>query len=103
MALPAAPGSPAAEPPLSYTRPEASYLTWIDARGLLGADAATEREAVNPALHFRRHGVALTDGRQFGADGFVRLNFATTRDHLDEGLRRAAEGVRAAAAPPGDL
>ena len=64
---------------------EATYLAWVDARGL---------DVEDPASHFRRYGVELSDGRAFGAPGWVRLNFGCPRSTLCEGLRR----VRAAAA-----
>ena len=38
--------------------------------------------------HFLAHGVALSPGAQFGAPGFVRLNFGTQRSRLEEALRR---------------
>lgn len=65
---------------------EATYLAWIDARGL-GVE--------NPARFFERAGVGLSDGADFGAPGFVRLNFGCSRGLLEEALarmRRAIEG-----------
>jgi cysteine-S-conjugate beta-lyase len=62
--------------------PEGTYLAWIDVRALgLG-----ER----PEAQFRRLGVRLSPGRDFGpgGEGFVRLNFATSADILDEVLGR---------------
>lgn len=66
---------------LTMTPVEATYLAWIDARGT-GAD--------NPQRHFERAGVGLSDGADFGAPGFVRLNFGCPRSTLDEALRRMA-------------
>ena len=76
----------AAMPGLKTTPPEATYLTWIDCRG-----AGLE----NPAAFFEAGGVGLSDGRAFGAPGFVRLNFGCTRATLNEALarmKRALEG-----------
>ncbi|HEX5128039.1 MAG TPA: PatB family C-S lyase [Rhodocyclaceae bacterium] len=75
----------AAIPGLSTTPVEATYLSWIDCR---------ELELSNPASHFEAHGVGLSDGRDFGAPGFVRLNFGCSRGLLDEGLRRVALAVK---------
>ena len=75
----------AALPGLRTTRPEATYLAWIDCR-----DAGLD----DPAAFFEAHGVGLSDGRAFGAPpGFVRLNFGCPRTTLDEGLRRMAAAL----------
>jgi len=74
----------AAMPGLSMAHVEATYLAWIDARGLGVADAH--------AL-FLAHGVALSPGEQFGAPGFVRLNFGTQRARLEPALARMASAV----------
>ncbi len=77
-------------PGLLHGSPEATYLAWIDARGLPG-DAGTD-----PFRFF--HDVArvgLNDGADFGVHGrgFVRLNFATSRAVLDEIIDRMADAV----------
>lgn len=69
---------------LAMAHVEATYLAWIDARGLDGAD---------PHAHFLAHGVALSPGAQFGAPGYVRLNFGTQRARLEEALARIASAV----------
>lgn len=69
-------------PKAVYHEPESTYLAWIDLRGY-GLD--------NPAKALLDKGrVALNDGATFGSDGagFVRLNFATSVDILDEALTR---------------
>lgn len=64
---------------LSMHAPEATYLAWIDAR---------ELNKDNPYEFFKEHGVALSDGRQFDAPGFVRLNFGCPPATLRKGLAR---------------
>lgn len=75
----------ASSPLLTITRPEASYLTWIDC------------SEFNPKqslfAYILAHGVALSDGEPFGNPSAVRLNFATRRDVLDEGLSRFSRAV----------
>ena len=71
-------------PPLQTTLPEATYLTWIDARGL---------ELENPAAFFEAAGVGLSDGKDFGAAGFVRLNFGCRRALLEDALARMRQAV----------
>jgi len=77
-------------PGLDMRPVEATYLAWIDAR-----DFAADHGIANPAKHFEGHGLGLSDGADFGAPGFVRLNFGTRRALLDEALARLARAVRA--------
>ncbi len=67
-------------PGVAHRSPEATYLAWLDASAL-GLD--------DPATFFReRAGVALTDGALCGAgaEGHVRLVFATPRPILEEAV-----------------
>ena len=73
---------------LHMTPVEATYLAWIDARDL-GVE--------NPQKYFEQHGVGMNDGADFGAPGFVRLNFGCPRDMLEEALERISRAVEAAA------
>ena len=63
---------------------EATYLAWIDARGV-GAE--------EPVKFFEDAGVGLYDGALFGTPGFVRLNFACPRVFLTEALRRMRSAI----------
>lgn len=77
-----------AMPGLSMAHVEATYLAWIDARATGIPD---------PARFFEEAGVGLSDGADFGAPGFVRLNFGCSRSLLVEALgrmRRALDGFR---------
>ena len=65
---------------------QATFLAWVDARAVPDAHAL-----------FLRHGVALSPGEQFGAPGFVRLNFGTQRARLAEALRRMQQALAGAA------
>ena len=64
---------------LHMTVPEATYLAWIDARAV---------DPVNPLPAFEALGVGLSDGRDFGMPGYVRLNFGCRRALLEEALQR---------------
>lgn len=66
-------------PGLSMSHVEATYLAWIDARGLGVAD---------PAAHFEAAGVGLSNGAEFGLPGWVRLNFGCPRATLEAALER---------------
>ena len=76
----------AAMPGLRMTHVEATYLAWIDARGLAVDD---------PVAFFEGAGVGLSNGADFGLPGWVRLNFGCPAATLDEALER----MRAACAP----
>jgi cystathionine beta-lyase len=66
---------------------EATYLAWLDVRAL---------NLDQPAAHFEAHGLALSNGADFGAPGFVRMNFGCPLATVEEGLRRFARAVAAA-------
>jgi len=69
----------AAMPGLAMTHVEATYLAWIDARGL-GVD--------DPVAFFEAAGVGLSNGADFGLPGWVRLNFGCSAATLDTALER---------------
>ena len=64
---------------------EATYLAWIDARGL-GVD--------HPALHFeQKAGLFLSDGAFFRWPGWIRFNFGCPRARMLEGLAKIAAAI----------
>ena len=73
-------------PGLRIWHAEATYLSWIDARGLPTDD---------PIKVFNEGGVGLYEGALFGAPGFVRLNFACPRPLLESALERMSRAVQA--------
>ena len=79
-------------PGLSVAHVEATYLAWIDAR---------ETGLADPAKDFERAGVGLSDGAEFGAPGFIRLNFGCHRSLLAEGLARMRAALRGPDQPRG--
>ncbi|CAM5303399.1 MalY/PatB family protein [Streptomyces fumanus] len=86
-------------PLVRHHLPEATYLAWLDTRPL-GLDEP-------PVEKVLREGRVLLDGgAPFGedADGFLRLNFATSQEILDEILTRVVEalGGRRGGAGAGD-
>lgn len=75
-------------PQLKITNPESTYLSWVDC-GEAGIEG-------NPKEYFQKFGVALGDGRNFGAHtaNFVRITMACPRSLLADGLdmmRKALE------------
>ena len=75
-------------PCLSTTPVEATYLAWIDCRALIA-----ERGLANAAAFFEAAGVGLSDGKDFGLPGVVRLNFGCPPARLEEGLKRMRRAV----------
>lgn len=76
-------------PAVTMKHVEGTYLAWVDVRAAIRDD---------PRGTFLAHGVEISDGAEFGAPGFVRLNFGCPRSLLDEGLKRFAAGVAASVA-----
>ena len=76
-------------PEIICSKPQATYLAWLDCRNLnLGDD---------PAAYFLEHGkLGLSSGTFFGkaGAGFARLNFATSPTILNEALRRLEQSVK---------
>ncbi len=70
-------------PHLSMDDVQATYLAWIDAREL----------GIDPVRYFEEAGVKLFDGKPFGAEGYVRLNFACPRTTLTKALQRMEAAV----------
>lgn len=73
-------------PGVSTTHMEATYLSWLNVK---------ELNLENPVEFFEKAGVALSDGRFFGGEGHVRLNFGCPRSTLDEALARMSRAVQA--------
>ena len=76
-------------PEVRWSPPEATYLAWLDFRGLgLAGDPAKEILA--------RGRVALSPGPDFGThgEGFARLNFATSPAILDDIVDGVVAAVR---------
>ena len=76
-------------PQLHITRPEGTYLAWIDCR-----DAGLGNDPYKFFLEKAK--VALNDGARFGkgGEGFVRLNFACPRSILEEALSRMVKSLQ---------
>jgi cysteine-S-conjugate beta-lyase len=63
---------------------QATYLAWIDTRPTGIAD---------PVRFFEQAGVGLSDGADFGTDGFVRLNFGCPQSLLATALERMTSAL----------
>ncbi|MDE6316800.1 MAG: pyridoxal phosphate-dependent aminotransferase [Muribaculaceae bacterium] len=70
-------------------RPQASFLIWLDCRGLGMSHDELKEFFVKEAK------LALNDGAMFGTEGegFMRMNVATPRSVIDDSLRRIASAL----------
>ncbi len=77
-------------PKVKAVIPEASFLVWLDFRGLV----LCQKDLMNMLLE-KAH-LALNDGSMFGEQGvgFMRLNVGTPRCVLKEALEHIAEAVK---------
>ena len=76
-------------PGVVQRRPEATYLSWLDCTAL--------RLEPNPFRYFLDRGrIALSAGADFGSgfEGFVRLNFATSRSILCQIVERMKSALQ---------
>jgi cysteine-S-conjugate beta-lyase len=74
-------------PAVEMTRPEATYLSWLDFRAY---------GIHEPYQFFLDHAkIALASGSSFGApgSGYARLNFGTSRTILKQALEKMADAV----------
>lgn len=64
---------------------DATYLAWINVEGLNLDD---------PHAFFEQAGIGMSSGREFGANGYVRMNFACAPSVLNEALSRMEVAVK---------
>lgn len=78
-------------PGIRPLRPQASFLVWLDCRGLnLPHDALVD-------LFVNKAGLALNDGEMFnpGGEGFMRLNTGTSRGILKQAMKQLQDAISA--------
>lgn len=73
---------------LKCAMPEGAFYAFVDARELLGEKFAASSDIADLLLT-EAHTV-VTDGAGFGADGFLRISYATSM----ENLQKAVENIR---------
>ena len=71
-------------PQIRPIRPQASFLVWLDCRGL----GLSHEELIDLFVH--KAGLALNDGDMFspGGNGFMRLNVGTSRSTLEKAMNQ---------------
>ncbi|HEV2913869.1 MAG TPA: pyridoxal phosphate-dependent aminotransferase [Pyrinomonadaceae bacterium] len=79
-------------PGLCCARPEGAFYAFPDIRGCLKGEVKSSGEFVERLL--KEEQTVVTDGAAFGAEGFIRISYATSLERLKEGItriRRVAE------------
>ena len=76
-------------PSIKPLRPQASFLSWLDCRGL-GLTQAQLND-----LFVKKAKLLLNDGTMFGTEGtgFMRMNLGTPQHVLQTALKRLADAV----------
>jgi len=83
-------------PGISCPTPFGAFYAFADVAALFGRDVAGE--TVNDSSTFarvclERAHVALMAGSAFGAEGYIRLSYATNRENIERGLARVRDLV----------
>lgn len=76
-------------PQLPIAHLEGTYLAWVDVRAF---KASSQVIADRLKQDF---GVWINAGEMYGQEGFMRINLATQRERLAEGIRRIIQGLHA--------
>jgi aspartate aminotransferase len=82
-------------PGLTCNEPEGAFYAFPSVRECLGGDVTTSGEFASRLLA-EEHTV-VTDGTGFGAEGYLRISYATSMQQLEEGvtrIRRFVEGLK---------
>ncbi len=80
-------------PGLRCPQPEGAFYAFPDVRGSFQGKLHTSGDFASALLEQEQ--TVVTDGAAFGAEGFIRISYATSMDRLREGvnrIRRVAEG-----------
>ncbi|GAC1401814.1 MAG: hypothetical protein NVSMB56_16880 [Pyrinomonadaceae bacterium] len=73
-------------PGFNCTEPEGAFYAFPDVRGCFNEQVKTSADFADKLLHDAH--TVVTDGTGFGAEGFIRISYATSLDRLEEGVRR---------------
>jgi len=81
-------------PGLRCPQPEGAFYAFPDLRGCFQGKLHTSGDFAKQLLEHEQ--TVVTDGAAFGAEGFIRISYATSIDRLQEGvkrIRRVAQGT----------
>ncbi len=64
--------------------PEGAFYAFVDVRGVLGGEFSTSGDVAGKLL--KEAHIVVTDGNDFGADGFLRFSYATSMANLEKAV-----------------
>ena len=64
--------------------PEGAFYAFVDVRGTFGERFASSSEVADVLLNEAQ--IVVTDGEGFGADGFLRISYATSMENLEKAV-----------------
>jgi aspartate aminotransferase len=67
-------------------KPEGAFYAFVDVREMLGGKFKTSADVVEILL--KEAHIVITDGAAFGADGFVRVSYATSMENLQSAVEK---------------
>ena len=73
-------------PGMKCSEPEGAFYAFPDVRGCLKKDLKTSGNFAQRLLEEEQ--TVVTDGAGFGAEGFVRISYATSMEQIEEGVKR---------------
>ena len=71
---------------IEVINPKGTYLLWFK---------VINSDGINLQEHFENYGVGLSDGKDFGKPGWMRLNFGTNIDLLKKAIPRIHKALDA--------
>ena len=66
--------------------PEGAFYAFLDVRGFLGDELKTSADITD--LFLKNAHVVVTDGASFGAEGYLRISYATSLENLKKGVAK---------------
>ena len=79
-------------PGITCNEPEGAFYAFPDLRGCLQGKLKTSGEFAAKLLEEEQ--TVVTDGAGFGAEGYIRISYATSMAQLEEGLKRIKRFVQ---------
>jgi aspartate aminotransferase len=73
-------------PGLRCPQPEGAFYAFPDVRGCFKGRLKTSAEFANELLE--KEQTVVTDGAGFGAEGYIRISYATSLERLQQGVKR---------------
>jgi aspartate aminotransferase len=73
-------------PGLACAEPEGAFYVFPSVRGCFGEQIKSSADFADKLLHEAQ--TVVTDGAGFGAEGYIRISYATSMERLEEGLSR---------------